>query len=509
MNGIVGDKKMMRGRAYYVLLAMFLVGSFLFISPSSKKPRSSLHSSQLQKITVRDGDTERTDYVDEEGKITIAADLRYATVIVTKTEHSLLEQYYDDKGEPVSRYNGYYAVLRDYDERGNNIRTTYLGDNGEPMIMANGYAIEEREYNENRQDVAVKYYDTKGNPVNTPLYGYGKINEYGENGKIQRITYIDAAGAPMMTGQGYAIVTRNYYITEGPENGKVESEFYFDETGNPVSLSLGQYGIHKEYDENGREAVLTYLDAEGEPTATNKGYTTVRRTFQADNSVATELYFDLEGNPYSLSEGQYGISRENGQTNYLNQAGKEVFNLKNALYNESWLVIVSALIVVFLAVFFDTKWNYILLFVYIGAISYMTLMFRESGEGGANLELFWSYKIFISNSKTRADILKNIWLFIPLGAILYRIFPTIALLLVPIALSILIELIQDFTGTGYCELDDVFSNGLGGAVGYGTCLLFCDLKGKRSGGKIPNRGIPGRKEGNKKRDARKNMKKPT
>ncbi len=459
-----------------IILLLFLVVSFLCICPAPRKGRSQFHSSQLKKITVTSENVERTDYVDSNNQITIAANLGYATIIVTKTENSKLEQYFDDKGEPISRYNGYYTLLQEYDDKGNNTRTAYLDINGEPMIMANGYAIELEEYNENRQAVSEKYYDTEGKPILTPSYGYGKINEYNESGKISRITYIDASGAPMMTRLGYASVTRNYYVSDGPENGRIESEFYFDDTGDPVSLSLGQFGVHKEHDENGRESVLTYLDAFGEPIVTNKGYTTIVRTYHADGSVTSERYYDLKGNPFSLSEGQYGVSKENGQTVYLDQAGKEVFNLKNLLYNQSWLVIVIAMIVLSLAVLSDKRWNSLFLIIYIVAIAYLTLMFRECDEGRINFQIFWSYKNIIANSEARADILKNIWLFIPLGAILYKLYPNKVVLLIPVMISILIEIIQYTTGTGLCELDDMISNGLGGMIGYGTSRLFCDLK---------------------------------
>ena len=461
---------------YIIVFLLFLIISFLFITPIPRKARSEFHSSQLKKITVTSENIKRIDYVNADGQLTIAANLGYATIVITKTENSTLEQYFDDKGEPISPYNGCYALLREYDDKGNNTRTTYLNRSNKPVIMVNGYAIELKEYNENRQEVAVRYYDTEGNPILTPSYGYGKFNEYNENGKISRITYIDASGTPMMTGQGYAIVTRNYYVSDGPENGKVEREFYFDESRNPVSCSLGQYGVHKEYDEYGREAVLTYLDASGEPIATNKGYTTIARTYFANGAVATERYYDLNGGPFSLSEGQYGFSVENGQKFYLNQTGKEIFNLKNLLYNESWLAIIFAMIAVLLIVLIDRRWSFLFLFMYLFAILYLTLMFRESGEEEANLVLFWSYKKLITDSETRSDILKNIWLFIPLGAILYRLYPHKVILWIPIILSALIEIIQYINGTGLCELDDVISNGLGGIIGYGISGVFYDLK---------------------------------
>ncbi len=282
----------------------------------------------------------------------------------------------------------------------------------------------------------------------------------------------------MMTKQGYAIISFSYYSSEGPENGKVENEFYFDGEGNPVSLSLGEYGVHKEYDDFGRNNLLTYLDVDGNPMITNKGYTSVVRTFQVNNYVATEQYLDMGGKPFSLAEGQYGVEIINGQTVYLDKNGNEQFNLKNLLYNYSSSIIAVAMILVLLAAVFGKNWNAAFAVLYIIAIVYLTLMFRDKDGAELRLEPFWSYRKLFSDSEVRADILKNVWLFIPFGAILYRIYPDWKMLLIPLGLSILIETIQYIMGTGFCEVDDVISNTLGGLIGYEMEKLATDLKNK-------------------------------
>ncbi len=460
-------------------LVLLLIASCLFISPALKTARSPYHSSQLEMVSTSDGDTKRTDYVNSDGRITIAADKGFATIVETEiSENRKLEQYFDDKGKPISRYNGYFAMLLDYDDKGNNTRITYLNIDNKPMIMANGYAIEEREYNETKRLISVKYYGTEGEPILTPLYGHGEINEYNKNGKISEITYIDITGVPVITKKGYAIVRRNYYVSEGPEDGKVESEFYFDGEGNPVSLSLGEYGIHKEYDDLGRNSVVTYLDADGTPMVTNKGYTSVIRTFQANNSVATEQYQDIDGKPFPLAEGQYGFKNTDNWVVYLDENGNEQFNLKNLLYNYSSIIIVAAIILVLLATVFNRNCNLAFAILYFIAILYLTVMFRENNGAILKLEPFWSYRKLFTDSEARADILKNIWLFIPLGAILYRRYPNGKILLIPLGLSILIEAIQYISGIGFCELDDVISNAMGGLIGYEMEKLIVDIKDK-------------------------------
>lgn len=466
------DKK----RIVSLLLIVFFLLSYLYISPEIKESAALFNSNQLNTIVTQEGDTERTDYVNDDGVITAAADKKYATILVTKGENYKLEEYLDDKGEPTRRYAGEYAVLREYDDHGNNIRNTCLDADGNPVLNTSGYAIEKREYDENGRVVLIRYFDTEGQPVSIPSSGYGKMNEYDKEGLLYRTTYIDVSGEPMMTSRGYASVTFSLYKSDGPEKGKTESEFYYDLKGNPISLFMGQYGIHKEYDEYGRESVLTYLDADGNPAETKKGYAKIVRTYHDDNSIATEQYFDAEGNPFSLPEGQYGIKQEEGRTYYLDENGKGKFNLKTMLYNHSRLIIFVSMALIIFSVMIDRRGNIILLILYLGTISYMTLIYREHEGNRSNFELFWSYRYLFSDSEIRADILKNIWLFVPLGAILYRIWPKWIILLAPFMISILIETIQYFTGTGLCELDDIISNSLGGIVGYETAKQFDRLK---------------------------------
>lgn len=62
---------------------------------------------------------------------------------------------------------------------------------------------------------------------------------------------------------------------------------------------------------------------------------------------------------------------------------------------------------------------------------------------------------------------------------MYRLNPKKITLLIPVALSFMIEVVQLVTATGICELDDIISNGLGGCIGFFTCFYMrstCRLK---------------------------------
>ena len=86
-----------------------------------------------------------------------------------------------------------------------------------------------------------------------------------------------------------------------------------------------------------------------------------------------------------------------------------------------------------------------------------------------SLDLFWSYRRFFTNTILREQIINNIWLFVPFGAILYRLWPKGYVVLIPSLLSLAIEVMQLVLRTGVFELDDIVSNSLGGLIGVLVC----------------------------------------
>ena len=447
------------------LLTVFVVVSLFCIDSPKKTPRSEYNSNDLKQVVTREGATTRYDYVDNDGNLQFAANMGYATKLLVREDNSEIETYLDERGDRVCRYTGYYGILREYDETGNIIRNTYLDEENAPVMIASKYAVEERSYNEEGQWVSSRYLDPEGNPSLSSTNGYGARYEYDDKGRRTRITYLDATGAPILLSSGYSILTREFYEPDSPNNGKVKREFYFLPDGTPAVLHLGHSGIYKEYDKNGQIVLMTYLDADKKPMVTNRGYTSVRYTYHPNNSVETTMYYDINGQPYQMSEGQYGTRDEYGKTVYLNADGSEQFNAKNFAYNDSSFVVVIALLLVLLSALVGRKLSGLLLILYLVPIVYFTLMYRKSGE--SEIGFLRSYRIFFVSAEARADILKNIWLFVPLGAVLFRIYPRKTIMYVPILLSVAIEVIQYITGIGMGELDDVISNGLGGIIGYG------------------------------------------
>lgn len=147
----------------------------------------------------------------------------------------------------------------------------------------------------------------------------------------------------------------------------------------------------------------------------------------------------------------------------------KVFSLSRYLHQTHGAVILCGSLALLIAAIAGRKVNKLMLPLYMGFIVYMTMMYREIGVGRLNLELFWSYRLFLTSPGLRMEILNNIWLFIPLGAILYRLYPRWSVVLLPIFVSVCVEVAQYLLGVGLCELDDVISNGIGGLIGVAIC----------------------------------------
>ena len=78
-----------------VLLTIFTVISIIVFLPKKVDYKTQVRSSDLIEKTTEDGNIQRTDYFDENGKLTFADNKHYATIIKTTSGNSLLEEYYD------------------------------------------------------------------------------------------------------------------------------------------------------------------------------------------------------------------------------------------------------------------------------------------------------------------------------------------------------------------------------------------------------------------------------
>ena len=133
-------------------------------------------------------------------------------------------------------------------------------------------------------------------------------------------------------------------------------------------------------------------------------------------------------------------------------------------------------VTLFISAVTNKVWDVALLVSYCGFIVYITLMYRTKRVSNTNFDLFETYKQLFIDAEKRSSILRNVWLFIPLGAILFKLYPSKTILIIPVLFSIIIEGYQYYSGTGLCELADVIDNGLGAIIGYCTGKLISGIR---------------------------------
>lgn len=446
-----------------IICVLFLVLVTVFkFDWNSETPQ---YSASLTRTVTDDGGTEHIDYVNTQGKITYAEDLHYASVVRTRDDFGRLisDFYYDENGNPAEQPDGYYGLKRTYDALGRNDTVIYTDSDGDPIITNLGYAMMAYVFDENDRIIEQWYLDVDGNLTENRYGAYGTVHVCDEQGRRVTSTHVDKNKNPLNISLGFAAIKREFY-----ENGLMKRAFYFDEKGNPVQSVFNQYGYYYEYDDSGRNIVSTYIDAVGNPMIASVGYATIKKTYdEITGIVVTEMYFDDNGEPISLIKGQYGVRYDGEKQIYLDKNGRDIFSLYTLLYNNPMMVVLFGLVVSAVSILIGKKGNIVLLAAYIAFIIYMTLMNRNADEARVGAAFLWSYREFFKNQLLRQEILNNIWLFIPLGTILYRLTGWLGMCVV-LMLSAGIEVVQYFGGFGLAEFDDVLSNGIGGFIGCGT-----------------------------------------
>ena len=447
-------------------LTICILSACLYINPHFRSSIQQTNRSNTLKLVLSQKDgIQRADYYDANGMLTYASDKHFASRIRTTKNKTVLEEYFDEEGKAAKQNLGHYAVLYEYNDDEQIVKTSYLGHEHVPVMISSGYSLIIYQYNDNGKIAKESYYDIDGKPAKTRFFGYECYREYDENGDNVKTIYLDEIGKPIVTEQGFAIRKMAYY-KDDISKGKIKSDFFFDNNEIPTKSIAGQYGTYYEYDQYGRIKKKTSIDQYGKPMINAYGYCSVIFTYYNDDTVETEQYYDTNDNPIQLSEGQYGLKHIEGKTIYLNKQGNEQINLKTLLYNSEWIVILGAIMMIIVSSLVGKKINISLLFLYMCFVLYMTIYRKDSIGIEQIITAFRSYKDFFTDSSVRRGIVFNILLFMPIGAILFRLLPFKILVIILVIISVAIETIQYFAIIGECSLDDVISNVFGGIIGF-------------------------------------------
>ena len=444
--------------AFFLLLIIVTIISIVNPVP--------LQSAELTTRTTVTPTQSRTDYMDSSGRVAFASDKGYATVLKTIEDgRVLIERYYDERENLVILPAGYAQVERKY-ENGLNTLIIYEDAEGHPVVIKNGYDSIHRSYDSLRRAETDTYWI--GEVQVKRKQGYWQYLRVYEGEKISEIRYLDSNGNLVKNTSGYALIRRSY-------DGGATIDLYYDAGFNPVPSTIGQYG--KKVETVGDSQITTYLGADREPANTTKGYATIEK------AGAKTLYYDADGNPVTIGKNQFGIEKINGQSVYLDEDGNVMYRLDNILNTHPWIVLVGGITLTALAVILRGRARVSFLACAILFILYMTMFYRKAEESRGVFEMFASYSSFFISAMTRQNILNNIWLFVPLGAVLYCQGHPYRWLWA-VGLSVVIETAQYFTGIGLCEIDDVLSNGLGALIGYGVSHGYSLMTNKRKTDKL-------------------------
>lgn len=413
---------------------------------------------KIEKDSTTDSSITTYTFVNASEETTFAIDRGYAVRMAVRNAEgkTIEERYFDAYGNPVELYDSYYGIKYEY--RDHEVIIRYMDSQGNEMPLTT-YSIIVRTLDDDGRAVDDYYYDMDMQPIQYAGY-YGMHRDYDNNGWNNRVTYLDENSQPVLCSSGYAI--KEY---KRDADGTITGEFYFDAQKNPTKSSLGEYGQLYEYDENGRISQITYLDSDGNAATNDAGYAILKRTYYRDGTWNMDMYFDKAGNPVALSKWQYGIKYSGKITLLLDKNGHVMLCVDNILNGFPFMVVVFGCMICLFMLVLPKKLSFLLTCFYTVFILYETLMFREIGDAMTNLVLLSYAGRFFKEQSVRAGVINNIWLFVPLGTGLYRIFQKKWVLLIPFVFSVLIETTQYITGLGIAEFDDVFGNTLGGWIG--------------------------------------------
>ncbi len=172
----------------------------------------------------------------------------------------------------------------------------------------------------------------------------------------------------------------------------------------------------------------------------------------------------------------------------------------------SWPEVIGAVVIIILAIAFSaylykkrkikgSQAAAIIIFaVFMTAIFILTVFGRVVGVRRYQLRFLWSYeRIFAGSKEMLREVILNILMLVPAGALLPAIFnkkqPWYIGLLLGFTASASIELLQLATCTGLFEFDDIFHNSLGCMLGCVFGSTFCKAHQERGkNGKIISKG---------------------
>lgn len=248
-------------------------------------------------------------------------------------------RYLDAGGRPKIVGFGYAEWRKEYDGRGNVVKTSVHGVDGELIETGkNGSAGFESEYDENGFETVRRFFgkgwkpiaclgkdgdedrgtagwrakynaqgwmlektwfDVKGQAATNGCGVVRVVYAYDNQGRCLVNSFYDENDNPMLNADGYAVVKKRYEKSEKPVDVS-----YFDEKGRPARNKGWYCGFRSRYDERGREVLREAYDENGNLTRTDvSGLAGWRSQYDEYGRETIEERYGVDGTPATLKTG--------------------------------------------------------------------------------------------------------------------------------------------------------------------------------------------------------------
>lgn len=245
----------------------------------------------------------------------------------------------DPQGQPCSHREGYAAVEYAYDREGRPVKIAFFDEEGKPLLRKEDQSL--------FYHFVTRDYDERGNVIKTSFYGLdGRLTEQGEayrictydlrTGLIARVMYYDHKGEAFWR-DGMAGWENEYedaddpflctaYITLGADgepcigsDNVYVTRYQYDAAGNRISERNyekdgvtprlnrnGLAGIDYRYNEEGQLVEKIYLDKENQ-LSPSYGYARTVYQYDENGNETKETYYGTDGEKYVIPEGYSSI----------------------------------------------------------------------------------------------------------------------------------------------------------------------------------------------------------
>lgn len=203
---------------------------------------------------------------------------------------------FDDNGDKTNNMDKCWKITRDYDVRGNCVKTCYFDTNDELTNNADGWSIAEMNYDKNNNCIEKRTYNRDYQPVIAKQKGEARVVvEYDKFGRQVKGTSYGVNGEKTINSFGYCIEKRLY-----GKVGNISLWECFDVDGNRICCKEG-YAIMRsevQMDELGNQIVVySFFDNEDKAVMSNEFKAhKCEYTLDANGNLIEQRYYDTEDN---------------------------------------------------------------------------------------------------------------------------------------------------------------------------------------------------------------------